>query len=310
MKKFLTACLIFHLSSFISAVHADFSKDDAGTSALQFLKLGAGARAEGLGGAYGAVPEDATALYWNPAGLASLDSKSASFMHAVYAESIFYDFLSCAIPVGKTGGAGASVQYLSMAGIDETNDEGLVTGSFRPEHFTMTLGGAYRLSRLSIGGSLKYVRARIKESATTATADFGLLYQAQSFAFGLSAQNIFSSITFDRDPNRLPLNYKLSSACRPTKKLLFALDLNLPNDNQPDVSAGMERSLGLTEGWSLVPRIGYSSRANNLSGLNGVTAGFGLMSRRTSVDYAWAPMGDLGQTHRISITVKWDLRKE
>ena len=38
-----------------------------GTTAAQFLKIGIGARALAMGGAYSAVSDDATALYWNPA---------------------------------------------------------------------------------------------------------------------------------------------------------------------------------------------------------------------------------------------------
>ena len=64
---------------------AGFSKDDAGTATAQFLKLGAGAQAAGMGEAYAGVAKDDTSIYWNPAGLNNITGKSASFMHAIYA---------------------------------------------------------------------------------------------------------------------------------------------------------------------------------------------------------------------------------
>jgi len=44
------------------------SGQDTGTTGSTFLKLGAGARAIGMGSAFTGLSDDATAIYWNPAG--------------------------------------------------------------------------------------------------------------------------------------------------------------------------------------------------------------------------------------------------
>lgn len=294
----------------ISPLHAEFNKDSEGTSSAQFLRLGVGARGEGMAGAYGAVSNDATALYWNPAGLARIPSQSAVFMHAVHVESIFYDFASYALPVRDNMGFGASVQYLSFGKIDETNDEGLTSGQYQPDDLALTFGGGYRWENVSFGASGKYVRATIKETASAATMDAGILYEWYPFITGLSVQNAFGYITFDRDPNRLPLNFKFSNALTLWDTVLVSLDLNLPRDNQAETASGLEIPIRLADHWTLSFRGGYTSQTRDVSGPQGFAAGFGIGSKQFSLDYAWVPLGDLGQTHRISLSIFWGQRRK
>lgn len=67
----------------------------------EFLNIGAGARGLAMGGAQVASASDATAGYWNPAGLTAVkDHPNAGIMHADYFAGIAkYDYLSAAIPV-------------------------------------------------------------------------------------------------------------------------------------------------------------------------------------------------------------------
>ena len=67
----------------------------------EFLNIGAGARGLAMGGAQVASAKDATAGYWNPAGLTGIkDHPNAGIMHADYFGGIAkYDYVSAAIPI-------------------------------------------------------------------------------------------------------------------------------------------------------------------------------------------------------------------
>src|SRR5262245_36547229 len=105
----------------------------AGTAAGQFLRLPVDARAVAMGQAFGALAEDATAAYWNPAGLGALRDYHVTLSHNVYLEGTFYDYVAyaqpvelffwfqrkSAIPTGRYGSAAVSFFYLNAGDIDE-----------------------------------------------------------------------------------------------------------------------------------------------------------------------------------------------
>lgn len=65
----------------------------------EFMALGAGARALGMGGAFAAVADDASAVYWNPAGIAGIEKRQALAMHAEqFGDLVNYNFGSYVQP--------------------------------------------------------------------------------------------------------------------------------------------------------------------------------------------------------------------
>ena len=83
MKKIVYIFLIFLVSGACSysQLIPQLGNQRAGTSSLQFLKIGAGARATGMGETFIAVSNDITALYWNPAGLMQFEESGVHFSH-------------------------------------------------------------------------------------------------------------------------------------------------------------------------------------------------------------------------------------
>src|SRR5262245_2955826 len=113
---------------------ADFNSGAKGTTTAEFLKLGAGARAEAMGEAFSAVADDATALYWNPGALTRIHEKSSSatLMHAPYVASSFFDYVGFAKNINGRDAWGASLQYFSAGAITQTDVNGFDQGSFTP----------------------------------------------------------------------------------------------------------------------------------------------------------------------------------
>ncbi len=87
----------------------------------EFLRVGAGARALGMGGAFLSVADDATAGYWNPAGLNYLKKKSVVYMHAIEQHSqVQYDFLGVVLPQSREEAKSSSIGLsLVRLGVDD-----------------------------------------------------------------------------------------------------------------------------------------------------------------------------------------------
>ncbi|HXS81942.1 MAG TPA: UPF0164 family protein, partial [Methylomirabilota bacterium] len=66
----------------------------AGTSSATFLRIGVGARAVGMGETFVAVANDPSAIYWNPAGLASLQRRELAISHVQWPADIAYDHVT------------------------------------------------------------------------------------------------------------------------------------------------------------------------------------------------------------------------
>lgn len=100
----------------------------AETLAGEFMTLGAGARSLGMGGAFCAVANDASSIYWNPAGMSGTDKRQALFMHAEqFGDLINYNFASFTMPTTtfvsseREAAWGLALIHLGVSDIPITN---------------------------------------------------------------------------------------------------------------------------------------------------------------------------------------------
>jgi len=192
--------------------------------AAEFLKVGAGARALGMGGAFVALADDASAVYWNPAGIVSVSTIQVEAMHAEqFGNLINYDFVAVAFPVSGPGArkacVGAALIRLAVddipytknlewedLGIDQTpdtHDFGEGNGKWDPGEriildegkiiwksnadMALFLSYASRLTeKVSVGGTFKLVRQEVMDNSSLgAGLDLGAIYTLdKSTSFG------------------------------------------------------------------------------------------------------------------------------
>lgn len=105
MNKYLLMILVACICSSVS-----FSQTTkTGTTATQVLKFNVGPRAIGMGGAFTAISDDITAMYWNPSGTASIISNEAFFNHTALYADVKHDFAAYATNLSGLGTVGAFV---------------------------------------------------------------------------------------------------------------------------------------------------------------------------------------------------------
>jgi hypothetical protein len=287
-----------------------FEQSGRGTDAATFLELGVGGRAMGMGGAYTAVADDATALYWNPAGLAQVEKRAATFMHAAYLESTFYDYAAYAQNAGKLGAFGAGFQYLNAGEIAQTDAAFNEVGKFTPNDLSIAAGWAHALPGGGAGGvAVKYIRSEILTSAQTAAVDFGLLTPwvlKQQVRLGAAVTNVGGTLKFMETRENLPLTLRSGGEWKVNERWIWALDLVAPRDSGGYVDFGTEYLLPVKDAWSFAARAGYSSQTTGeVTGFTGLSLGIGLANKGLSFDYAFVPYGGLGVTSRFSLSAKF-----
>lgn len=294
-NNLLAVALLFSVS--ISTAFA------SGTAA-SFLKLGSGARATGLGGAYTAVSGDINTISFNPAGLASLKRSEAGFTRAELVEGVSYNFLGYSMPAAK-GNIGLGINYLGQASIEGRGANREVTGSFQASDTAVNLAYARPVTAWSgLGLNFKYITSRIAgETANGWAVDAGWQYKmpVKGLGLGFAVQNLGPRMKFLDEGSSLPLTARAGAGYMLLDNVLFSLDLSRQvNEKKTVFSFGSEYAVFN----SLFLRAGYLASAvsgGSIADAGGLKAGFGFILRNFNLDYAVTPFGDIGRAHRISL---------
>lgn len=295
----------------------DLAFAGAGTQGAQFLKLPVGAKYIAMGEAGTAIADDANAIYYNVAGLVRLEKKSAEYMYGGFMlkDKISGDkdpgqhWIAYAMPISETiGSAGIGIQLFSAGEFTKTDAAATSKGTVNPSDLAVNLSYARMLSEIPVGMTLKIVNSKIENSATAVALDFGAQYtklMEGKLYLGAALQNLGSGLKYEAGTAPLPVLFKLGSGYKVWENWVASLDIVVPNEGTIAAAFGTDYLHKINEEMNVSGRLGFNTRTIKVDGFSGLSLGFGVGFKIATLDLAWMPMGDLGQTIRFSLGVKF-----
>jgi len=293
------------------------SRASGGTNtAYDFLRADVGARSAALAGSVVSLTGDANSIFFNPAGLSTLDRTVGSLGFFKHLMDINAGYLSFAQPIKDFGHFGAGIQYFNYGSFDETDDLGNTIGSFGASDLAVTIGYSNTLEdNLHYGINTKLIYSQIAGYTSAGlAADFGLLYAIPQsrVSVGASIRNLGAQVSqFVETREDLPLDVVVGGSIIP-EGLPLLLSVNFHKLNQ-DVEKFSDRLKSFSVGgeFTLSPvlqlRFGYNNgrrqdlKIGTSSGLAGFSGGLGITIDEYKLDYALSSLGKVGSWHRISI---------
>jgi opacity protein-like surface antigen len=312
-----------------------------GTTAATFLSIAQGARGAAMGGAFVAVVDDPSAMYWNPAGLTDVEGIGFLVDNTSWIADIQYNYIGATVSAGSIGVLGLSVTMSSIGDMPVTTvDRQDGTGEvFGVSDLAVGLSYGIRLTdAFSIGFTPKFVHQKIwKMSATAFALDLGVKYRTpfEGFTLGMSISNFGTKmrmggtnalVLYDPDPSgsgnngripaelateewELPLNFRVGLAydlpLEGIGHLTLAADAQHPSDNFESVNLGGEFQFNDV----LYVRAGYKTLfiADSEEGLAlgvGVRQ-FVIGNVRLGLDYAYQDFSRLVSAQKVTLGVQF-----
>ncbi len=300
MKSISPARLVGMAVLFYLAVSPSFALFDRGGI------LGVGTRAMGLSGAFVAVADDASAAYWNPAGLVQLDQAELLGMYGSYLNdknrNLYFSFQ---YPLPDDIHLAVSLNdlfYTDIPGAEEDQYAGSVA---IPVDFVTG-------KRLLLGANFKYLFSNTGSGGVGdiegAGVDLGLLYRQPfkdntEFKAGLALTDLSTTVRYDStgEEQSIPSVLTLGFAYLFDPYTLISSDIPWTLSNDALFGGEDVRLRGGVEHWFFDGRLGLRAGFISFITLPGeFSVGASYRVTDWSVDYAYSNHPDLGNNHRLS----------
>lgn len=331
MKK--TYILIY---SFIFTAALFAQNPNLGTSGAQFLQIPLSAKASGMAGAVVGLTDDASSIFWNPAGIAKVQSTNLHFSYMKWFDLFDMNAAAVAYNLDEVGVIGASVVSFSTGQIEITTEQSPNgTGQYYDAN-DIAIGITYArflTTQFNVGLTVKYINQSIwNETASGFAFDIGTQYSLdfQNLTIAMSMSNFGGNLQFagsdlevrkEYDPNfpvsrlapadlrtssyPLPLNFQVGIGFDIYKsefiKILGELDAVHPNDNKERIQFGTQISVYDR----FFMRGGYIYNHDIQKFAFGAGANLPFSNSLISFDYAYSLYDILPSVHRISVNLSF-----
>jgi hypothetical protein len=256
-----------------------------------------------MGNSFVSIANDASAVFWNPAGAGWMSQKTITFsLTDMYFADVDYSSVSYVHPVPKAGAIGFSLTRWNVNGIEKRDDNNVLLddGLSDTQMEVITSYSSPPVRNLTAALGLKLdTQAMDGEKAFGMGLDLGLLYRrhhlsGRSFSAGISLRNLVEPVLeLRRDRTTFPTRAVFSASYGgPRNRYIddwrVIFDINAPSDVPGSANFGLEASIRPV-----------SFRAGSLDGR--LTAGVGTLWEGLSFDYAYSDE-DYGRLHTFSLS--------
>ncbi|PKL89982.1 MAG: hypothetical protein CVV23_02820 [Ignavibacteriae bacterium HGW-Ignavibacteriae-2] len=320
MKKLLLILLILPLLKINAQLFPTLGGQRAGISTAQFLKIGVGGRASSLGDAFVAIADDASALYWNPAGLAFANQNQVIFSHNEWVVDIKHEFVGAFYRISGNDVVGVSFTSLHTKDMPVTTETmPFGTGeyfSYGDVAFAVTYSRKMT-EQFSFGGSVRYIEETLDVLKMRGVMiDLGTMYYTGlgTTRFAVAITNFGNEMAPDgkvtlfgkneksdwqsfSPPTMFRIGFALEPYMDDVHRITSTIQLNHPNDNSENVSFGTEYS------WRNIVQLrgGYKLNVDEQSFTFGAGVKLPLGIADVTFDYGYSAFERLGSAHRISL---------
>lgn len=296
------------LSMVVVFGQVSIAASNGGRTASDFLLIGLGAGATGMGGAYSAVAEGAIASYWNPAGLTALQGGEVVLGHYALYQDITLEHGTAAYQVGDRTTVAASLTFLNYGQIDGYDVYGNTTGDITAYDWTGGVSVGYLVNDdISVGITGKYISQNLDDiSASAFAADIGAKYHFDKFTVAAAFANLGSDMVFESVSEKLPTLFRVGLAIDPFgQKFRTSVDVEKRFYGQLVIRNGFEVSFD--EQYFVRTGYNYFPQQEERSFGHGLFMGVGARFSQAEFNYAFTPKDHYTSEslHRLSLALRF-----